>query len=72
MAAWDKLNARYGRGTVQLASAGVRYSNVTGEMRQKRRTPNYTNVWPRCQFGPDGLALHRRNRRFLHVPADPA
>ena len=38
--AMDKLNLRYGRGTVQMASAGL--NKASWGMRQERRTPCYT------------------------------
>jgi len=44
MAVLDKLNARYGRGTVHSASTG-RTSERGWEMRQERRTPQYTTRW---------------------------
>lgn len=45
MAAMDKLNGRYGKGSVHAGSAGTA-SQVKGwEMRQDRRTPNYTTAW---------------------------
>ena len=41
----DGINRRYGRGTVQLASAGLEGQNRTWSMRQERRTPGYTTRW---------------------------
>ena len=48
----DGVNRRYGRGTVQLASAGLEGNGRSWSMRQERRTPGYTTEW-------DGLAVVR-------------
>ena len=48
----DGVNRRYGRGTVQLASAGLEGNGRSWAMRQDRRTPGYTTEW-------DGLAVVR-------------
>lgn len=48
----DGVNRRYGRGTVQWASAGLEGNGRTWSMRQERRTPGYTTEW-------DGLAVVR-------------
>ena len=45
MSAIDGLNDRYGRGTVQLASAGVTDARRAWSMKQERRTPRYTTRW---------------------------
>jgi len=45
MSALDALNARYGKGTVQMASAGVASAPKEWTMRQERRTPHYTTSW---------------------------
>ncbi len=53
MSTLDKVNERYGRGTVQLASAGIKGDRKvskkddmrTWSMRQERRTPQYTTRW---------------------------
>lgn len=45
MGALDKLNDRYGRGTVTLASAGVRGPQRDFEMKQNLLTPQYTTCW---------------------------
>jgi DNA polymerase V len=42
MATLDALNARFGRGTVQLAASGVAPRWV---MRADRKTPRYTTCW---------------------------
>lgn len=42
MSAVDVLNERYGRGTVELASAGQHGKDRNWKMRQERRTPRYT------------------------------
>jgi DNA polymerase V len=45
MAALDRLNDRYGRGTVQLASAGLGGEARAWTMKQQWRTPQYTTRW---------------------------
>lgn len=45
MAAIDTLNARFGRGTVHTAAAGVPSQPKEWAMRQERRTPRYTTHW---------------------------
>ncbi|MEJ5988815.1 Y-family DNA polymerase [Ramlibacter sp. PS3R-8] len=45
MAALDRLNDRYGRGTVQVASAGLGGDARSWTMKQQRRTPQYTTCW---------------------------
>jgi DNA polymerase V len=38
----DRLNTRFGRGTVRLSSAGL---TRQWEMRQERKSPAYTTDW---------------------------
>lgn len=45
MLALDDINRRYGRGTLQLASAGLEGNRRVWSMRQERRTPGYTTRW---------------------------
>ena len=45
MLALDDINRRYGRGTLQLASAGLEGDARLWSMRQERRTPGYTTRW---------------------------
>jgi DNA polymerase V len=45
MMALDRLNDRYGRGTVQLASAGIGGDARAWTMKQQWRTPGYTTCW---------------------------
>lgn len=45
MSTIDGLNDRYGRGTVQLASAGLSGDRRAWSMKQERRTPRYTTKW---------------------------
>jgi DNA polymerase V len=45
MAAVGRLNDRYGRGTVQLASAGLGGEGRSWTMKQQWRTPQYTTRW---------------------------
>jgi DNA polymerase V len=45
MLAMDGLNDRYGRGTVQLASAGLGGEARSWSMKQQWRTPQYTTRW---------------------------
>lgn len=40
----DRLNDKFGRGTLLLASEGMANNRAWG-MRQERRTPNYTTQW---------------------------
>ena len=42
MQALDDINLRYGRSTVQLASAVLEGQNRVWSMRQERKTPGYT------------------------------
>lgn len=45
MATLDKINLRYGRGTVSIASAGLAGDKRVWSMKQERRTPGYTTDW---------------------------
>lgn len=45
MTVLDQVNGRYGRGTVLLASAGLKGSARTWTMKQARMTPQYTTRW---------------------------
>jgi DNA polymerase V len=45
MATLDRLNDRFGRGTVQLASAGLGGDARGWTMKQQWRTPQYTTRW---------------------------
>ena len=45
MRALDAINLRYGRGTLQLASAGLEGNGRLWTMRQERKTPGYTTRW---------------------------
>jgi DNA polymerase V len=42
MISLDELNGRFGRGTVMLASAGLKGDKRAFSMKQERRTPAYT------------------------------
>ncbi len=42
MGTLDKLNDRYGRGTLKVASEGLAGDKRAWAMRQERRTPHYT------------------------------
>jgi DNA polymerase V len=55
MTALDDINARFGRGTLHLASAGTAGQHKTWEMKQERRTPGYTTRW-------DSLVLVKSNK----------
>jgi DNA polymerase V len=44
-AAMDRINDRYGRGTLQLASAGLGGDKRSWTMKQEWRTPQYTTNW---------------------------
>lgn len=45
MKAMDLLNERFGRGTVSVASSGIKVGHKAWSMKQERKTPNYTTVW---------------------------
>lgn len=45
MTALDAINQRYGRGAVQLASAGLAGAKRQWVMKQPLKTPNYTTSW---------------------------
>lgn len=45
MATLDRLNHRYGKGTVHIGSAGTASEKRTWGMKQERRTPAYTTKW---------------------------
>lgn len=45
MRALDAINLRFGRGTLQLASAGLEGEGRLWTMRQERKTPRYTTHW---------------------------
>ena len=45
MSALDRLNQRYGKGTVHMASAGAGSAPKVWGMKQERRTPQYTTRW---------------------------
>jgi len=45
MTALDAINARFGRGTLHLASAGMAGRARAWEMKQERKTPGYTTDW---------------------------
>lgn len=45
MSAMDRVNARYGRGSLLVASAGLEADRRAWSMKQDRRTPRYTTNW---------------------------
>jgi len=45
MKALDAVNGRYGKGTLQMASAGTAGDHRAFSMKQERRTPRYTTRW---------------------------
>ena len=45
MVALDRINERYGRATVLLASSGLKKDRRNWVMKQERRTPRYTTHW---------------------------
>ena len=45
MTAMDEVNRRYGRGSLQLDSAGVGGAPRSWSMKQERKTPRYTTEW---------------------------
>ena len=47
MGALDKLNERYGRGTVKVSTQGVYKS---WQMKQERKSPSYTTDWAQVPY----------------------
>jgi len=45
MTAVDAVNARFERGSLMLAGAGLAQDKQAWAMRQERRTPGYTTRW---------------------------
>lgn len=45
MQALDSVNGRFGKGTMQVASAGTGEQSKRWQMRQARRTLNYMSDW---------------------------
>lgn len=45
MGTLDRLNDRYGRGTLKIASEGMAGDQRAWAMRQQLRTPHYTTRW---------------------------
>jgi DNA polymerase V len=45
MVTLDRINDRYGKGALRVASAGVQSQKRTWDMKQERRTPHYTTSW---------------------------
>ena len=45
MHALDSVNGRYGRGTLNLASAGTAGEHRIWQIKQQRKTPGYTTRW---------------------------
>ncbi len=45
MVAMDELNQRYGKGSIQMACAGLLGDKRVWSMKQERRTPGYTTCW---------------------------
>ena len=45
MSAMDRVNQRYGKGTLQLATASVAPAAKPWSMKAERRTPRYTTIW---------------------------
>ena len=41
----DEINARYGRGSLALASTGIAQQSHEWDMKQERRSPRYTTDW---------------------------
>lgn len=59
MGTLDAVNTRYGRGSIQLASAGVARPDRAWVMKQELNTPNYTTC---CTDLPRAPAAARRAR----------
>ena len=47
--ALDRINDRYGYGTLAMASAGTARTQKHWGMERERRTPRYTTCWRRCR-----------------------
>ena len=45
MQAMDKINLKFGKGTLAIGSTGVTKQVHEWGMKQERRTPNYTTSW---------------------------
>ena len=45
MSTMDALKAKYGKGTLHLASSGIEVRTHQWGMRQERLTPGYTTAW---------------------------
>jgi DNA polymerase V len=45
MTTLDKVNTRWGRSTVKLASCGTDGRSRSWKMKQERKTPGYTTQW---------------------------
>lgn len=45
MTALDSINQKYGKGSLIMASSGVRGDERAFSMKQERRTPAYTTRW---------------------------
>lgn len=45
MAAMDALNGRFGKGTLHVGSTELQGTKRTWDMRQERKTPQYTTLW---------------------------
>jgi DNA polymerase V len=55
MVAMDAINGRYGKGTVESAATGRTGPQRLWEMKQERKTPQYTT--PLCQYDLRHLPL---------------
>ena len=45
MKALDTVNDRFGKGALQMASAGIAKENHLWSMKHQRKTPCYTSSW---------------------------
>jgi DNA polymerase V len=45
MKALDTVNDRFGKGALQMASAGIAKEKHLWSMKQQRKTPSYTTNW---------------------------
>ena len=46
----DRINRKYGRGTIGLATSGLKHHDSDWHMRQTLRTPRYTTHWHELPF----------------------
>ena len=55
MIAFDAIDDRFGRGAINIGSAGLADAHRSWAMRQERLTPQYTTKWGDIPFGDHEL-----------------